>query len=139
MRNSLIVTLLLIGGFHAAANEPQKPDAKQWEKIVDKAIDFLRKSQAADGSWSSDRSPGITGVVLTGILETGRVSADDPMVVKAIKYIESLINPEAGHIAGPGARVQLKNYVTSVNVMALRAAGSEKYRTCLLYTSDAAD
>lgn len=136
MRNSLIVTLLLIGGFHAAANEPQKPDAKQWEKIVDKAIDFLRKSQAADGSWSSDRSPGITGVVLTGILETGRVSADDPMVVKAIKYIESLINPEAGHIAGPGARVQLKNYVTSVNVMALRAAGSEKYRTVVQNAAD---
>jgi squalene-hopene/tetraprenyl-beta-curcumene cyclase len=53
------------------------------------------------------------------------------MVVKAVKYIESLVNPEAGHIAGPGARVQLQNYVTSVNVMALRAAGSDKYQAVI--------
>jgi squalene-hopene/tetraprenyl-beta-curcumene cyclase len=110
------------------AQEPSPPDFKKWEAMVDKAIGFLRKTQAENGSWSGNRSPGITGVVVTGLLETGRVSPDDPMVARAIQYIESLVNPEAGHIAGPGARVQLQNYVTSVNVMALQAAGSDKYR-----------
>ncbi len=130
MRTQLFVGVYLIGCLPGGvwAGEPQRPVQRQWEQMVDRAIEFLRQSQAENGSWSSNRNPGITGVVLTGILETGRVSVDDPMVTKAIHYIESLINPEAGHIAGPGARVQLQNYVTSVNVMALRAAGSDKYQ-----------
>ncbi len=38
---------------------------------------------------------------------------------KALKYIESLVNPEKKHIAGKDPKVQLQNYVTSINVMAL--------------------
>ncbi len=46
-----------------------------------------------------------------------------------MKYIESLVNPKGGHIAGPEAAVQLQNYVTSINVMALTAAKRpDKYR-----------
>jgi squalene-hopene/tetraprenyl-beta-curcumene cyclase len=112
--------------------EPTKhvgPDAKQWDQIVDKAIAYLKTSQAADGSWSRDRSPGVTGVVLTGMLSTGRLSQDDAVAVNALKYIESLVNPKAGHIAGKDAKVQLQNYVTSVNLMALSAANrAERYQ-----------
>ena len=42
------------------------------------------------------KSPGITGVVLTGLLRTGRVDGKDPMVETGLKYIESLINPQGG-------------------------------------------
>jgi squalene-hopene/tetraprenyl-beta-curcumene cyclase len=97
-------------------------DPGQWERLVDQAIRYLKTTQGDDGSWSRDRSPGVTGVVLTGLLRTGRVGPDEPVAARALKYIESLVNPEAGHIAGKGARVQLQNYVTSVNVMALQAA-----------------
>ncbi len=47
---------------------------------------------------------------------------------RALKYIESLINPKAGHIAGKDPRVQLQNYVTCVNVQALVEAGRESYK-----------
>jgi len=57
------------------------------------------------------------------------VGADDAPAANALKYIETLVNVKAGHIAGPEAAVQLQNYVTSVNVMALTAAKRpEKYK-----------
>ncbi|HEV3260433.1 MAG TPA: prenyltransferase/squalene oxidase repeat-containing protein [Gemmataceae bacterium] len=105
------------------------PDAKEWNTVVDKAIHFLKTSQDAEGSWSGKRSPGVTGVVLTGLLKTGRVSPRDPVAAHALKYIESLVNTKAGHIAGKSPVVQLQNYVTCVNVMALVAAHQEnKYK-----------
>src|SRR5579871_6164209 len=111
------------------------PEPKQWEQTVDKALSFLKQSQDDGGSWSGKKSPGITGVVLTGALECGRLAPDDPMTTKALKYIESLINPKAKHIAGADPKMQLQNYVTCVNLMALRAANSDKYKSVI---SDAA-
>src|SRR5438046_1736681 len=98
------------------------PNAKHWTGTVDKAIQYLKSSQAQDGSWSREKSPGVTGIVLSGLLSTGRVGSEDPVAEHALQYIESLINPKAHHIAGKDPAVQLQNYVTSVNVMALKAA-----------------
>jgi squalene-hopene/tetraprenyl-beta-curcumene cyclase len=117
----------------ALAEGPSKlgPDAKQWGQTVDMAQAYLKKNQDARGSWSGAKSPGITGVALTGMLDCGRLKADDEMAARALKYIESLINPKEKHIAGNNPQVQLQNYVTSVNVMALQAARSDKYKTVI--------
>src|SRR5438105_9673269 len=101
------------------------PTGEQWNGVVDKAINYLKASQADDGSWSRDKSPGVTGVVLTGVLSTGKISPEDPLAEKSLRYIESLVNPDAHHIAGKDAHVQLQNYVTSINVMALQAANRD--------------
>jgi len=116
-------------GSSKLAAEPAGPDAKLWEKTVDGAIQFLRKSQdPQDGSFSKQSSIGVTGVALTGVLETGRIPTSDPLVANGLKYLESLVNPKDGHIAGDNPKVQLKNYVTAVNVMALAASKDPKYR-----------
>ncbi len=122
---ALTVTLVAV-----AAEPAKKADAgpASWEQTVDKAADYLKSTQADDGSWSRDRSPGVTGIVTTGLLQTGRVTPRDPVADKALKYIESLINTQEGHIAGKDPKVQLKNYVTSVNVMALTAANRDSYK-----------
>jgi len=100
------------------------PTPEQWNPAVDQAIAFLKSSQNADGSWGQEpQRRGITGIVVTGLLESGKLSADDAPVASGLKYIESLVNPKAGHIAGNDVKVGLQNYVTSVNVMALQAAG----------------
>jgi len=115
----------------AAAERSGKtgPDPKPWDAVVDKAVQYLRSSQDENGGWSTQKSPGVTGVVLTGLLQSGKVGADDPMARRGLGYIESLVNPKAGHIAGKDPKVQLQNYVTSVNVMALVAAKREdRYR-----------
>jgi squalene-hopene/tetraprenyl-beta-curcumene cyclase len=115
-----------------AADAPTRkvgPDPKLWNQTVDRAVAYLRDHQDPEGSWSHNRSPGITGIVLTGLLRTGRITPQDPMAARSLKFIESLINPKAGHIAGKDPRPQLLNYVTSVNVMALSAANQgDKYK-----------
>src|SRR5687767_12138987 len=85
----------------AAARRRAGPDPAVWQQSVDKAVAALKKSQDPAGSWSGDRSPGVTGVVLTGVLKCGRVTPDDEVAARALRYIESLVNEKAGHIAGP--------------------------------------
>jgi squalene-hopene/tetraprenyl-beta-curcumene cyclase len=105
-------------------------DPKQWNDAVDKAIAYLRKTQNDDGSWgkAGPGQMGGTGVILTGLLQSGKIGPDDPMIEKGLKYIESLINPKAGHIAGKDPRVQLQNYVTCINVLALVSAKRDSYK-----------
>jgi squalene-hopene/tetraprenyl-beta-curcumene cyclase len=117
------LTTLAVTGVLAAAPEPAA-----WQTTVDKAVAYLKSAQDPAGSWSGDRSPGVTGIIVTGLLRTGRVRPEDEMAARGLRYIESLVNEKAGHIAGPQPRPQLLNYVTSVNVMALQAANrGDKY------------
>ncbi len=119
---------LLTASAGAAAAPRAGAGEKTWEQVVDGAVAYLKASQAADGTWGGKQSPGVTGVVLTGLLKTGRVTPRDPAVERGLKYVESLINPRAGHIAGKDPHVQLQNYVTSINVMALCAADRDSYK-----------
>ncbi len=108
------------------------PDPRTWDTVVDKAVAYLKSTQQDSGGWSTDKTPGVTGVVLTGLLRTGRVTPRDPIAERALKYIESLADPEHKHIAGKGAKVQLQNYVSSINVMALvQANQSDRYRALI--------
>jgi squalene-hopene/tetraprenyl-beta-curcumene cyclase len=104
------------------------PDSKLWNDVVDKAVEFLKRSQAPNGSWSQNLSPGITGIVLTGLMQSGKVGPKDPTAERALHFVEGLINRKAGHIAGQDPKPQLQNYVTSVNVMALVAADRDSYK-----------
>ena len=125
-------TALLLSGIAASLTRAfDSPDPKEWDRVVDKALAYFKTAQAADGSWSGKQSPGVTGIVLTGVLKTGKVGPMDPMVEKGLKYVESLINPKAGHIAGKDPRVQLQNYVTCINVLALSAANRDSYKSVI--------
>jgi squalene-hopene/tetraprenyl-beta-curcumene cyclase len=128
MKSTLLPLALLVAALPLVAG-----DAPTWNTTVKKAAAFLKASQDAQGGWSTDKTPGVTGVCLTGLLRTGAISAKDPVTEKALGYIESLVNPEKKHIAGKGdAKVQLHNYVTSINVMALSAANqSDKYKAVI--------
>jgi squalene-hopene/tetraprenyl-beta-curcumene cyclase len=136
MRNKrLPATTVLLGAALCAIVAPltAQPEKKstheqEWNRVVDKAVAYCKNTQAADGSWSGDKNPGVTGIVLTGMLQTGKVDKKDPMAEKALKYIESLINPKYGHIAGKDPKVQLQNYVTCVNVLALTTADRDSYK-----------
>jgi squalene-hopene/tetraprenyl-beta-curcumene cyclase len=112
----------------ALATAAAEPAATEWDRVTDKAVAYLKASQSEDGSWSAKTSPGITGVVLTGLLRTGKVTSKDPTAARGLKYVESLINPKAGHIAGRDPKPQLQNYVTSVNVLALTTADRDSYK-----------
>ncbi|MFT3881672.1 MAG: hypothetical protein QM703_18665 [Gemmatales bacterium] len=79
MKHLLILPCLLVVAL-AQASSQDADVAAAWNKAVDGGIAFLRKSQSADGSFSGDRNIGITGLVVTGLLNTGKITKDDPMV-----------------------------------------------------------
>jgi len=116
------------------AADPVGPDPKLWTSIVDKAIAYLKTQQdSKDGSWSRDKNRGVTGVVVTGLLQTGKVGPNEPPADKGLQFIEDLVNVKAGHIAGrDDPNPQLLNYVTSVNVMALKEANRDKKYTKII-------
>ena len=61
---------------------------QKWDRIVDKGVNYLKGSQSPDGTWSKNATPGVTGIALTGLLQSGRVSPKDPVDDRALKYIE---------------------------------------------------
>ena len=96
-------------------------DQKKYEQAVSKAVDFLSKSQAKDGSFSSQTGAAITGLVTNALLRSGR-TPEDPMVAKALKYIEGFAQPDGG-IYAPNS--QVRNYETSIGLVALKAANKD--------------
>jgi squalene-hopene/tetraprenyl-beta-curcumene cyclase len=128
----LAAALLATSSAEAGAAKKAGPDPAEWDAVVGRAVNYLKGAQEEGGGWSTSKNPGVTGVVLTGLLKTGKVTTRDPAAGKALKYIESLVNPTAGHIAGKDPKVQLQNYVTSINVMALAQADrAGKYKAII--------
>ena len=114
--------------FAASADPAAKPAKADWQQVVDKATGYLKSAQDENGGWSSKKSIGVTGIVVTGLLECGKGPDDEP-AAKGLAFVESLVNKKAGHIAGADPKPGLQNYVTSVNVMALAAAKKDdKYK-----------
>ena len=114
--------LALLASSHAQGDDRAN---RTWQAVVDDAVKFLRKAQAPDGSFSGDRHIGITGLVVAGLLESGAVDRDDPLITKGLGFIEKQINKQEGHIAGQNAKIGQRNYTTAVNVLALAKANNK--------------
>ncbi|MGD9634645.1 MAG: hypothetical protein AB7U97_15295, partial [Pirellulales bacterium] len=123
---SLAALFLFVGGIGSVHAETEVaatagPDRARLAKSVDHAVEFLGKSQAEDGSYSSQAGPGITAIVATSLVRSGG-SADDPVVAKALKYLDGFVHDDGG-IYAPGSRYQ--NYETSLAILAYHAANSD--------------
>lgn len=107
------------------APQPQRPGPKTPEQVIASGVEYLKKTQAEDGTWSRSAHIGITGLVTDALLRSGAVPADDAKIAKPLALIESLKSDENGNLAND-PQLFHKNYVTSVNLCALLAAGKEK-------------
>ncbi|WP_231749359.1 prenyltransferase/squalene oxidase repeat-containing protein [Tautonia plasticadhaerens] len=86
-----------------------------------KAVAFLRSRQGEDGSWSGDRDePGITALVLTGLLRSGQVTPFEPVARKGLAYLEQFVSPEGGLPEASHA-----NYATAIAIMAFHEANRD--------------
>jgi squalene-hopene/tetraprenyl-beta-curcumene cyclase len=132
-RAALALVAVGVGAFTIPVSSA---DVSTWGQVVDRSIRYLKSTQSDTGGWSTKQSPGVTGIVLTGMLKTGKVGPKDPSIERGLKYVEGLINPKAGHIAGKDPRVQLQNYVTCINVLALTSAQRDSYKAVV---ADAAE
>ena len=131
MHRTLVAAAAVLAGLAvtlAGARPPEPAAQPEWRAVVGKAVGYLKASQDEGGSWSGQKNIGVTGVVVTGLLQCG-TPADDAPAAKGLAFIETLVNAKAGHVAGADPKLGLQNYVTSVNVMALAAAKRDaKYK-----------
>ena len=100
------------------------PSPQLLAKIRQKGIDFLRISQADDGSWTSPTAPGVSGLVVTALLRSG-LPADDPTVAKGLKHLEGFVQKDGGIYY---KKSNHRNYETCIAMMAFHEADPQKYR-----------
>ncbi len=87
------------------------------EPLIARGVAFLRPRQDEKGGWSTRREPGITALVVTGLLRSGQVAPGDPAVTKALAYLEGSIGPNGGVSEDAHA-----NYTTSIALLAFQEA-----------------
>jgi len=98
------------------------PDAKAYQRAVDRAIEFLQsQGQAADGSYAAHTGIGVTALVATGIMRQGR-SPGDPLVAKSLKYLEGFVQPDGG-VYKPG--LLLENYESCLAIQCFTEANRD--------------
>ncbi len=96
-------------------------DVPSIDSVTRKAVNFLKPRQTADGSWSPDRNePGITALVLTGLLRSTLVNPNDPVVTRGLAYLEQFLGPKGGLSEASHA-----NYATSVALLAFKEANKD--------------
>ncbi|QDV32220.1 prenyltransferase/squalene oxidase repeat-containing protein [Tautonia plasticadhaerens] len=86
------------------------------EAMAARAVAFLKGRQEENGGWSTERSPGITGLVVTALLRSG-VTPFDPTVERGLSYVEGIVGNDGMQAGGPHA-----NYLTAIGIMALDEA-----------------
>lgn len=101
--------------------------------MADRAINFLQTRQQPDGSFSAESGPGVTALVMTGVLRHGR-SPDDPFVASSLQYLKSFVQPTGG-IHAPESRYQ--NYETCLAIMCFAAANNDGRYSDLLTNAEA--
>ncbi len=114
MSRILIVALLPML-FTAAPAQAQNPTQAQVQQAIDRALEFLGRSQRADGSWPyrAGYSQGATALAVYAMLLAGK-KPTDPVVRRGIRYILS--------------KPPTKTYGVSLVALALVEADPAKYR-----------
>ena len=126
---SLIACALAVCLSLVMSSKSDAADAPNRQKMIDRAVAFLRSAaQPDDGSFSSKTGPGITGLIVAGLLAVD-VPQSDPIVAKALKYLESNRRDDGGLYA-PQSRHA--NYETCLAIMAFSKANSDGRYTQLL-------
>jgi squalene-hopene/tetraprenyl-beta-curcumene cyclase len=115
-------------GSAVAADNQVGPETAALQKSRQQALAFLRLSQATDGSWTSSEAPGITGLVTFGML-SGGASPDDPAVAKALKHLQTFLQPDGGVYFPKGNH---GNYESAIAMMAFQAANTDGRYDALL-------
>lgn len=98
------------------------PSGDDVQAVVDKALGFLKTAQKEDGNFlaSAQAEPGLTALVAAALVRAG-VPADNPVVAKAIKYLESKVQKDGG-VYEKG----MSNYMTCLAIVAFKEMNADK-------------
>lgn len=129
-----VTVIAVVGGDSSYAKDAptSKVDHAKVTAAVNKAADFLKKSQANDGSFSAASGPGVTAIVGAALMRSGR-TPQDPVVAKALKYLESNLHEDGG-IYQKGSNH--KNYETCLAIVCFQEANKNHHYDKLLANAE---
>lgn len=105
----------------AAPSSAAAPSTAAITEAMNRGADFLKQAQAEDGSFSSASGTGVTSIVAASLLRSGR-SVNDPVVARALKYLESFRHDDGGiYLKGSNH----KNYETCLAIIAFQEANRD--------------
>ena len=117
MRRLLLLALTFAVAGPAAAQTG--PDPKDLQATVDKAYDFLKTHQKADGSFEPRQGgPGPTALIAAALIRLGK-PVDDPVVAKALGFLEKQVQADGGVY-----NRFLANYTTAIAVTTFQEANA---------------
>lgn len=124
--------LAAFAGFTTPAFAADAPTAAELKAVTDKGYDFLKSKQKEDGSFGDKRAnPGVTALTAAALIRSGK-TADDPVVAKALKYVEGRAKKDGGFHEDA-----LQNYMTCCAVMAFKEANTDgKYDKVIKAAAD---
>jgi squalene-hopene/tetraprenyl-beta-curcumene cyclase len=102
-----------------AQDRPEGPNRSALNQTISRGVAFLSQAQAGDGSYSNH--PGVTAIVASSLLRVGR-SPSDPVVAKALRYLEDRVHDDGGIYQDGSAH---KNYETCLALTAFQAANED--------------
>ena len=105
----LLTTITLLVSTSAAQAAISDAHAKKADAVAANAIDFLRKAQAEDGSWSDKSGPAVTALIVGALLEQPHIKRTDPAVKKGIDYILGFVQEDGSIHHGV-----VENYSTAI-------------------------
>jgi squalene-hopene/tetraprenyl-beta-curcumene cyclase len=121
LASTLCLAAAVAVGPSGAADGKLGPAGHKFADARQRGIDFLKSSQANDGTWTSNLSTGVTALAITALVRSG-VPVSDPTVAKGLSALETYVQKDGG-IYHP--RTSHKNYETCVAVQALKAANAD--------------
>lgn len=101
--------------------QPVTAGAQSIDEMRQKALQFLEVTQSDDGSWTNSDAVGITGLVTSSLLMSGK-PVDDPLVKKGLDFLVSK-QQSTGGIHTAVSRHQ--NYETCIAILALSEANKD--------------
>ena len=113
---ALVAVLLAVPVSQAADTGP---DPKELQTVLDSGYDYLKGKQAQDGSWMAEIGPGMTALTAAALVKAGK-TADDPVVAKAIKYVEGYVKKDGGVYARG-----LETYTTALAIVAFKECNAD--------------
>lgn len=137
MRLSFVVTgVLVLSGLTTVTlgqtpSSQGAPTAAEMRPVIAKAVAYLKAHQDEDGAFSKKLGgPGVAALVTAALIRHGY--EDDPVVTKALKFLEGSVRPDGGVY-----EKLLANYTTSVALIGFKEANRNgRYDTVIKNAAD---
>jgi squalene-hopene/tetraprenyl-beta-curcumene cyclase len=126
----MILIACAVGGLPLSAQAGGLSWSIQARQSMDRGVAYLVSQQADDGSWLSQGKPdpAITSLAVKCLIHHRDFGPDHPRSMRGLDFVRRFIQPDGGiYIKDQG----LRNYYTSVALMAFAASADPKDRTVI--------